>query len=129
MQKTLLLFCLFYVLPMHSMDVRALHDACYSGNMSQVQTCIDYGADVNQKNKYGITPLMMAVQMHNQAIPAQTYYDIVTLLISVGAKPELTADDGRTTIHFCTQNTGGTPTKIAMRKNIKKLLEYHATIF
>lgn len=105
-----------------------MHEACYRGNPDDVQWFIDHGYDVNHKNKFGLSPLMMAVQMYNQAVPAQTYYDMVTLLISVGAKPELAAHDGRTAIDFCMQNTGGTPAKIAVRENIKKLLEYHATI-
>jgi ankyrin repeat protein len=116
------------VLTMHN-TIFVMHDDCFMGRLDEVQRFIDRGCDVNQKNNYGLTPLMMALQMYNHAIPAQTYYDIVTLLISVGAKPELAAHDGRTAVAFCMQNTGGTPTKIAIRENIKKLLEYHATIF
>ena len=129
--KALFFFCLILYSPTMAMHntIFVMHDDCFMGRLDDVQRSIDRGCDVNQKNNYGLTPLMMAVQMYNNAIPAQTYYDMVTLLISVGAKPELAAHDGRTAVDFCMQNTGGTPAKIVIRENIKKLLTYHATIF
>ncbi|CAN5153365.1 hypothetical protein BH09DEP1_BH09DEP1_4780 [soil metagenome] len=114
----------------HARHIVALdmHNEYYYGNLKAVQSLIDQGCDINQKNKYGLTPLMMAVQMYYPMVTAQTYYEIVLLLISRGVNFAITTNDGRTVLDICSQNTGGTSETIAVRQEIKKLLEYHMAI-
>lgn len=105
-----------------------MHDHCYFGRLDAVQSSIDRGCDVNQKNNYGLTPLMMAVQMYNQAVPAKDYYEIATLLFSRGADATIQTEDGRTALDLCTQNTGGSAEKIKIRDDIKKLLRQYMSM-
>lgn len=124
--KFLFFFSILIFFHLHPMQFGTmLHLDCYWGDFESVQRIIDGGCDVNRPNQYGITPLMMAVQMQGELVPAKNYYEIVIGLISIGAKPELKTKDGRTALDLCVQNTGGTPEKIAIRKQIITLLENH----
>lgn len=115
----------------------AMHNACYQGRLKDVQSYVDHEWNVDEPNGYGLTPLMMAVQMltdfvhtqnyPNYRVPPQNYYDIAVLLLRRGAFANAKTKDGRSALDLCEQNTGGTPTKIAVRENIKKLLRSHMT--
>lgn len=120
--------CIFFSAhAMYNPDWTMLHRACYEGQLAEVERCFDHDPDVNQQNRYGLTPLMMAVQMHNQATPARSYYEIVTALISRGADATLKTNDGRTALDICNQNSWGNPLRMQVASDIKKLLEYHMT--
>lgn len=61
-----------------------LHFVAAKGDMAMVQMLVDFGADVNARDKEdvgGYTPLHYAVQMNN--------YEVVELLLVNGANPNL----------------------------------------
>ncbi|NWI68659.1 PPR27 phosphatase, partial [Todus mexicanus] len=64
----------------------ALHEAVLTGNLDCVKLLVRYGADIHQKDENGWTPLHMAC--------SDGYADIARYLISLGASPEATTDEG-----------------------------------
>ncbi|NXT77268.1 PPR27 phosphatase, partial [Zapornia atra] len=64
----------------------ALHEAVLTGNLDCVKLLVKYGADIHQKDENGWTPLHMAC--------SDGYADIARYLISLGASPEATTDEG-----------------------------------
>ncbi|MFH1884082.1 MAG: DUF6263 family protein [Planctomycetota bacterium] len=67
---------------------KTLHDAARDGDIDQVQLLISKGADVNEKNRMGWTPLHTAVQNRRQAL--------IELLIAKGADINATNNRGQT---------------------------------
>lgn len=76
---------------------QSLIGATFKGDLSQVRTLLDQGADVNGRDNQGVTPLHYAAQ--------QGHNEIVELLISRGADVNLgTLKGGHAPIHLaCSQ--------------------------
>ncbi|MAD25531.1 MAG: hypothetical protein CMO44_15325, partial [Verrucomicrobiales bacterium] len=82
----------------------SIHDAAESGDLSIVQTLINTGIDVNQKNEDGWTPLHIAASKNHR--------EIVELLIDNGADINSTGtpsfiftwQGGFTPLHYATVN-------------------------
>jgi ankyrin repeat protein len=55
-----------------------IHDAAKAGNVDQVRQLIEKGADVNAKNVFGSTPLLLAAEVGHK--------DVAELLKKHGAK-------------------------------------------
>lgn len=70
--------------------------AVKKGNLSLVQTLLQYKANPNAKNAAGLTPLMIAA-FDNQDM-------ITTLLLKSGANPDLKDADGKTALTLATEN-------------------------
>ncbi|KAG8129154.1 hypothetical protein E2320_015824 [Naja naja] len=64
----------------------AIHEAVLAGNLDCVKLLIKYGADINQKDDEGWTPLHMAC--------SDGYADIARYLISLGAQSDATNNEG-----------------------------------
>lgn len=62
-----------------------LHEACYTGNIIQVELLLGSNVDVNQHYYYGVTPLMIGPHFSN------TNYNLgtVKLLLDNNADPNL----------------------------------------
>lgn len=67
---------------------RSLHDAVISGDAGEVKSMLSSGADINQKNRMGGTPLQTAI-MNRQK-------DIAMLLIASGADVNVRDNSGQT---------------------------------
>ena len=74
-----------------------LFNAAYIGNWERVKTLVDRGIDVNAKDKYGQTLLILASYRNDK--------DIVTLLISKGADTNIHNASGSTPLH-CASRRG-----------------------
>ncbi|OCT62668.1 protein phosphatase 1 regulatory subunit 27 [Xenopus laevis] len=64
----------------------ALHEAVLSGNLECVKLLIKYGADIDQRDENGWTPLHMAC--------SDGYPHIARYLLSLGAQPDAVNSDG-----------------------------------
>jgi len=74
--------------PNEQKKAKTLHDAARDGDIDQVQLLISKGADVNEKNRMGWTPLHTAVQNRRQAL--------IEPLIAKGADINATNNRGQT---------------------------------
>ena len=72
-----------------------LHSAAFLGNTAEVKRLIDKGADVNEWNNEGITPLHAAL-----AGPDSTERSILSQLLIAGADVNKTSQRGWTPLHF-----------------------------
>ncbi|XP_053561861.1 protein phosphatase 1 regulatory subunit 27 [Bombina bombina] len=64
----------------------ALHEAVLSGNLDTVKLLVKYGADIEQKDENGWTPLHMAC--------SDGHVHIARYLLSLGARQDILNDDG-----------------------------------
>ena len=71
---------------------RALHDAVYWGETDRVAELLDIGADVDCRQRGGITPLMYAVE--------QGRLDVARVLLENGANTKLRNDNGLTALGY-----------------------------
>ena len=85
-----------------------LKDAAYHGNLEVVKKNVGENADINQRDIYGYTPLMIATYHNN--------HNIVVYLLEKGADVDLQGKDGRTALILATGNMN--------TKMIKTLLKY-----
>ncbi|MFB0553289.1 MAG: ankyrin repeat domain-containing protein [Phycisphaerae bacterium] len=69
-------------------QAKTLHDAARDGDIDQVQLLLSKGADVNEKNRMGWTPLHTAIQNRRQAL--------IEPLIAKGADINATNNRGQT---------------------------------
>jgi len=82
---------------MQKLSARELGDElctiCYHGDTSYIKLCLDYGANINFKDKDGWTPLMYAC--FNNKI------EVVKLLIKYGVNINVRNAAGRTALDKC----------------------------
>uniref|UniRef100_A0A2K6DYF7 Ankyrin repeat domain 44 n=1 Tax=Macaca nemestrina TaxID=9545 RepID=A0A2K6DYF7_MACNE len=71
----------------------ALHIACYNGQDAVVNELIDYGANVNQPNNNGFTPLHFAAASTHGAL-------CLELLVNNGADVNIQSKDGKSPLHM-----------------------------
>jgi len=90
----------------------SLADAASDGNLAFVEKNVEADADINQRDSYGYTPLMIATYHNN--------HHVVDYLLERGADVNLQGKDGRTAIILATCNMN---TKI-----IKSLLKYNPDV-
>lgn len=64
-----------------SEQLKAIHTAAMGGNVEIIKALLDKGADINAKDKMGMTPLHYAVQ--------ENHADAVTLLLARGANKDI----------------------------------------
>lgn len=88
-------------------DDYPLHLCIRLGEVDDVVTLLENGANVNARGEDGITPL------HCAAI--KNHIEIAKILLAAGADPSAVNDDGRTPVDWA--NTGGNPEMV-------KLLRY-----
>jgi uncharacterized protein len=74
----------------HGDQNQALTDAAMIGDLKQVQTLLDEGADVNAKDKHGVTALWLASKMNHP--------HVVRLLLEKGASVNAKDIDGVTAL-------------------------------
>ena len=70
-----------------------LHSAAHYGDIEMVQVLLDYGVDVNARNRFDSTPLYFAVNEYSNNLGA------VRLLLDHGADPNLEARRGGAPLH------------------------------
>jgi hypothetical protein len=70
--------------------------AAWNGDMKLVQRLLVMGADINAKNKHGMTPLLGAVISNKE--------EMVTFLLTEGAAPAAVSEKGRTAIDYADEN-------------------------
>ena len=82
----------------------SIHDAAKKGNIEAVKQHLAAGTDVNGNDKYGSTPLLLAVIISHKgetSMVTTIYVDIVELLIAKGADVNAKGDQfGNTSLHF-----------------------------
>ena len=76
--------------------MQTLAQAILSNKIKNVQAFLSYGAEVNQIDEYGFTPLIEAAIMDN--------VEIATLLLEQGANPNLQGVTGATPLHWAAEN-------------------------
>ena len=70
---------------------KALNGAIYKNNAENIRRAIEAGADINNIDRYGMTPLGNAVTLG--------YLDVVKMLAAAGADPFICDEDGSTVLH------------------------------
>ncbi|KAK3279073.1 hypothetical protein CYMTET_13009 [Cymbomonas tetramitiformis] len=78
--------------------VRSLLEATRDGNVEEAHHLIQQGADVNQRNADGATPVHMAISYEQEGV--------LDLLLKAGAMPDVQDNSGVTPLH-CANNTEG----------------------
>jgi ankyrin repeat protein len=80
--------------PRGDMENTPLHSVARCGDLEMVQVLLEYGVDINAKNKYGSTPLDYAIigSHHNKP-------KVVRLLVEHGADPNSRGVSGYTPLH------------------------------
>ena len=73
------------------MEVDSLLQAAGNGQLDEIQKCLAEGVDVNVRNTDGYTALMSAARSYR--------VEIVRYLLSVGADPNSTFEDGNSVLH------------------------------
>lgn len=72
-------------------QISSLHIAALQGNLEAIQRHIRVGSDLNLKDEYGATPLIVATTFGET--------DVAKALIETGADMTLTNDEGSTALH------------------------------
>ncbi|CAG8580679.1 8634_t:CDS:2 [Funneliformis caledonium] len=86
-----------------------LHYAARKGYLEICRTLIDHGANVN-----AITPELLSTPLHRAS--AYNHFNVVSLLLSSGAKHTLQDSDGKTCLHRAFEN--GSKDVILILKNL-----------
>ena len=71
-----------------------IHQAAYEGNFEAIQQHIKDGSDLNEKDQFGSTPLIIAATFGKT--------DVAIALIGAGADMNITNYDGATALHIST---------------------------
>lgn len=86
----LVAFSTFNVTFAQEKRARTLHDAVIGGDANEVKTMLSSGADINQKNRMGGTPLQTAIMKRQK--------DVALLLIASGAEVNNRDNGGQTAL-------------------------------
>ena len=70
----------------------SLHVAALQGNIDEIHTHIQAGSDLNEKDEYGSTPLIVAITFGKT--------DVAKALIEAGADITITNNEGSTPLHI-----------------------------
>ena len=70
----------------------ALYKACFTGQAREVRRLLSEGADVNNADEQGCTPLMAASQ--------NGHVEIVDMLLAAQANANAANNDGQTALHM-----------------------------
>jgi len=88
-------FLLLAVLPVCGQENQTpsvnIHLAALQGNVATIRQHIDAGSDLNERDPYGSTPLIIAATFGKN--------EVVRALIEAGADPDVTNNDGATALH------------------------------
>ena len=84
-------------------EERSFFDVLSGGDVAELQQRLDAGADPNEKNGDGITPLSWAI-LGMETTP--TVFSQVKALIAAGADPNIVDNYGRTSLHYAAQYDG-----------------------
>lgn len=68
-----------------------IHTAAFMGNLTAIKQHIEAGTDLNQKDQYGSTPLIIATTFDRS--------EVAIALINAGADLSITGNDGSTPLH------------------------------
>ena len=77
--------------PVENKDWSLLHSAAEGGDVSIIEIILSDGIEVNSKDSFGATPLMIAATKCKK--------EAVDFLLSKGADPSLTTNTGRNSLH------------------------------
>ncbi len=75
-----------------SSEDQPIHVVAFWGNVSELKTLLEFGADINSKGEDGYTPLHEAIDQDN--------HEAVKFLLKRGANPSIKNDDGDTPLEF-----------------------------
>ena len=73
-----------------TLRLKVLSESLDTSNITQIRGLIDAGADVNVRNKFGVTPLWMASE--------EGHTEVVQLLLGAKADVNAACTDGRTSL-------------------------------
>jgi ankyrin repeat protein len=87
---------------------KALLEGCESGDYNKVRLAINFGADLEAKNNYGLTPLHLASRLN--------HIEIAKLLIDRGADLEAKTNGGWTPLHLASDNNNIETAKLLIER-------------
>jgi ankyrin repeat protein len=97
---------------------KELLTACENGHTDIVELLLDRGSDINVKDEYGNTPLIMASR--------NGHVDIIQLLLDNGADIEVTDNRGLTAINYAFNNIEDDKER---REALEVFNQYHPEAF
>jgi ankyrin repeat protein len=81
-----------------------LHEAVIAGNLALVKMLIAYGANVNERDRYGSTPLILAAAYNQYERGKNSHEQVIIELMGAGAVPNAQDDMGWTALHWASFN-------------------------
>ncbi len=94
----------------------ALHSAAFHGNFEVVQKLIEYDADINAVDEYGMTPLHLASEGHHHFRDCSVFGPLLEHHADVNAQSK----DGRTPLHLASRR--------GSLEVVRLLLEHRANV-
>ncbi|MBS1987795.1 ankyrin repeat domain-containing protein [Candidatus Dependentiae bacterium] len=81
-----------------------LHEAVITGNLALVKLLIAYGANVNERDRHGSTPLHLAIAYNRFELGKNSHEQVIIELIDARAFPNAQDDMGWTPLHWACFN-------------------------
>lgn len=78
-----------------------LHRAVLQPNIGLIKLLLSLGANVNIKDKFGLSPLNLALLIK----PENKYLDVISILITAGASINTCNNDGETVLHWMAKHS------------------------